>query len=171
MFDKQLKWLILAIAFTALEVSSLGTATAQSINTTNSQVTPLTQRLIIGNAASQTANLEGQLWVLSSYQGRDVLPSTEITATFADGRVSGSAGCNRYSASYTISGSQLLISSAGSTRKLCQIPEGRMAQERDYLEALRSTATYQIQGEQLLVFNEAGDRILTFTVRRVVGNR
>ena len=60
------------------------------------------------------ASLEGTAWTLAAFieeetvegmvtpqpMPTDVLAETEITATFEDGTVSGSAGCNTYAAAY-----------------------------------------------------------------------
>lgn len=103
----------------------------------------------------QPAELTGATWQLTGYNnGKNavvsVLGGTAITAVFGeDGRVSGSAGCNNYFASYEIDAASISIGPAASTRKMCAQPEGIMEQESAYLAALETAATYQIQGDSL----------------------
>ncbi len=99
--------------------------------------------------------LAGTSWKVLSYNnGKQAVVSligdTRITADFSqDGRVSGSAGCNRYFSTYEIAGESINIGRAGTTRKLCRAPEGVMDQEMAYLRALNSAATYRREGEKL----------------------
>ena len=82
---------------------------------------------------TKAITLEDTTWVLESYgeQGnlQAVLEDTEITAVFdsAEGKVSGSAGCNNYFASYQINNNELSISAIGSTEMYC---EGLREQEQ-----------------------------------------
>ena len=65
------------------------------------------------------ADLEGKTWVLESYGDKDspttVVAGVEVTAEFAKGQVNGSAGCNRYFASYETDGKSLSFGPIGST--------------------------------------------------------
>ncbi len=42
------------------------------------------------------------------------------------------------------------------TRKMCGRPEGIMEQERQYLQALTTAATYRIEGQDLELRTESG---------------
>jgi heat shock protein HslJ len=118
-------------------------------------------RLLDGGAAelarfaAQGENVVGTSWKVTGYNnGRQavvsVLIGTEITARFGeDGRLTGTSGCNEYSASYEIDGEGIEIGPAGATRRFCAEPEGTMEQERRYLEALQSAATFRTAGEKL----------------------
>ena len=64
--------------------------------------------------------------------------------------MSGTAGCNNYSASYTVDGNAITIGPAISTMMFCADPEGVMEQEMAYLQALPSAATYVVQGDRLV---------------------
>jgi heat shock protein HslJ len=89
--------------------------------------------------------LAGTEWKLQSFndgQGAvvKVLAGSEITAQFGtDGTLSGSAGCNNYSATYEVSGDTLTIGATISTEKACLEPEGIMEQETQYLAALQQS--------------------------------
>jgi heat shock protein HslJ len=114
------------------------------------------------------APLEGTIWNLDSYMDDkgelvSVLPATEITAQFQDGRVGGSAGCNSYFGSYHINGNTITIGPLSSTLMFCGEPEGLMKQETNYLAALRSAAHYEITGSKLEMTNADGVLILVFT--------
>jgi heat shock protein HslJ len=120
--------------------------------------------------------LEGTPWRLASYAapGQDraqVLPGTEVTATFEGGRLSGSAGCNRYTASYTLGGSggAVTIAPPASTRRFCATPPGVMEQEAAYLAALPTTARYSIEGDRLTLEMDDGARVATYTARATRG--
>ena len=66
-----------------------------------------------------------------------------------DGKVSGSAGCNNYLATYETTGETVKIGSIASARKMCAEPTGLMEQENQFLTALASVASYQFDGERL----------------------
>lgn len=117
----------------------------------------------------QPAALEGSEWILSQYNNGKggvvtLLADSEITATFTDGTVSGSAGCNRYNAGYEITGDTISIGPAATTRMFCGDPEGIMDQENAYLAALQTAATYQIKADVLEIFDDEGARVATFNL-------
>ena len=113
--------------------------------------------------------LENTTWVLESYgEQRNlqaVVEGSEITAVFdsAEGKVSGSAGCNNYFAGYEIKNNELSISDAGSTMMFCGEPEGVMEQEQQYLALLGDAESFQIQDSQLRILS-SDDRVLLFHV-------
>ncbi|QYZ80332.1 META domain-containing protein [Methanofollis formosanus] len=114
--------------------------------------------------------LVGTTWVLDAYHLDDivmpVIEGTEITAVFdEDGKVTGSAGCNRYFASYNLTGSSMEIGPAGSTKMFCAEPEGIMEQESTYLSLLGAVKSYTIEGDQLELLDERGWRVLAFTAK------
>jgi heat shock protein HslJ len=117
--------------------------------------------------SASTATLEGTWWGLVTYAGgngetADVLPGTELTAQFLDGNVSGTAGCNNYFAKYQVDGDQLTVGVGGSTMMAC--PEPIMAQESAYLTALSASASYLIEGDQLMIAGADGKTLLTYKV-------
>jgi hypothetical protein len=94
------------------------------------------------------------------------LLGTEVTAVFGeDGALTGSAGCNRYTAGYEIDGDSISIGPAASTRMFCAEPEGVMEQETAYLAALESAATYAIQGDTLELWNAEGARLASYVAK------
>jgi heat shock protein HslJ len=77
--------------------------------------------------------------------------------------LSGSAGCNNYSAAYEVNGGEMTIGPAASTMMACQSPPGIMEQEGLYLEALGLVAGYRIQGSKLELTNAEGKTKITYT--------
>jgi heat shock protein HslJ len=109
-------------------------------------------------------------WTVTSLVHGDALtspiPGTELTATFAeDGTLSGSAGCNGYTASYAAVDGVLEISPPASTRKFCAEPEGVMDQEASYLAALQQTARYRIGENGLELLHADGTFVATYAPR------
>jgi D-alanyl-D-alanine carboxypeptidase len=110
----------------------------------------------------QAQTLEGTDWVLNGYGGKTVLEETQITAQFEEGRVSGSAGCNRYFGSYEARQGGLKISEVASTKMAC--PDPIMAQEDAYLKLLRAAKSYQIEAGELYLLDGDGRAILEFVM-------
>ena len=126
-------------------------------------------RLILHFVAHQTATLENIQWQASGINNGKggVVSSTSThmaTARFEEGKVSGNAGCNNFSASYTISGENLTIGPAMTTRKFCAEPAGIMDQEQQYLQALQATHTYKLGRDQLELRDEKGSLLVRFAV-------
>jgi heat shock protein HslJ len=110
-------------------------------------------RLATYNA--QTQDLTGTNWEVIGYNNGkqavvSVMGGTSMTASFGkDGNLTGSAGCNHYNGPYKVTGNQITISPPVSTAMFCNDPAGVMDQERQYLAALGTAATYQIEGTAL----------------------
>ena len=88
-------------------------------------------------------------------------PSAEATLTFGDdGRVFGTAGCNRFFGSYDLApDGALTLSQVGSTQMACAPPE--MGQEDRFLSALGRADRVVIDGDRLTLV-AGSDRLLTF---------
>jgi heat shock protein HslJ len=100
--------------------------------------------------------LAGTRWQVASFWDAElsdtglVLPGTTLTVAFdKTGKVNGSSGCNSYSASYVLSGSQLAITPPTGTNKLCSTPSGIMEQEAAFLALLPEVGGYTIEGDSL----------------------
>lgn len=102
----------------------------------------------------QDRSLEDTDWVVTGFNnGRQavvsVLAGTELTATFADGMVGGSGGCNRYRASFEMDGDRIRIGPAATSRRSCGSPGGVMEQEAQFLRAIESVAAAWMEGDRL----------------------
>ena len=83
------------------------------------------------------------------------LDGSSITAEFnPDGTMSGSSGCNTYTADFEVSGNAFSITALVSTERACEPP--LMKQERTYLDALGSVERWKFSGPALQLLNETG---------------
>ncbi len=152
------------VALTALLISACVPITPvppTEAPSTEATPTPAPEAETVGDA--ETLTLEGVSWQLVEYlNANDELVTAEVAAgaTFADGQVSGSAGCNNFFAAYTVDGSQLTIEQAGSTMMACEEPA--MAQEQAVLTRLAEAAAYEIVDGQLHIVDADGNLLLAF---------
>ena len=116
----------------------------------------------IASYKAQSQDLAGTSWLAIGYNnGKQAVVSVsigaELTANFGkDGNLTGSAGCNEYNGPYKVDGNKITIGPLASTMMFCNDPEGVMDQEAQYLEALQSSATYQIEGNRLVLRSADG---------------
>jgi heat shock protein HslJ len=110
----------------------------------------------------------GTDWRLTAYNdGKGgfvpALRHVTVTATFgADGKLTGSGGCNEYRGKYTQTGENLLIGTLIlMTRKAC--PADTRDQERAYLAGLRSATRAESAGGQLLLTRAGDTRVASYT--------
>jgi len=111
--------------------------------------------------------LVGTNWTLDSFSTADavssVIAGTTITAVFGeDGSITGSAGCNRYFASYNATVTSLTVGAVSSTKMHCTGP-GVMQQEMTYLASLSRAAAFSITGNRLSLADANGTTLLSFT--------
>lgn len=121
--------------------------------------------------ATESATLENTDWqALGINNGKGGVVSTATTsmstAVFSEGQLSGSGGCNQFTATYETDGPQITIGPAAATRMLCDEPEGIMDQEQQYFEALERARTFSLTPEKLELRDENGSLQVGF---RVVG--
>jgi heat shock protein HslJ len=98
-------------------------------------------------------SLEGPTWILQR-----TLLRTEITAVFEEGKVTGSAGCNTYNGTYTVTvganEDEIAIGPLATTRMACQ--QNIMDQETRYLGALEAAESYIIEDTTLTIYFPGG---------------
>ncbi|MGD8631474.1 MAG: META domain-containing protein [Gammaproteobacteria bacterium] len=112
------------------------------------------RELLLVYTAAKPVQLEGSSWQASGINnGRGGVVSGRstglATATFTSETISGSAGCNSFSATYQAKGNRLTIGPAATTRKHCAEPEGIMQQEQEYLDALARVHTFTLKTGRL----------------------
>ena len=125
---------------------------------------------LINRGDGETADpLAGTQWQVRSYYNpaniggmASPLGSTQLTASWADGNVSGSSGCNSYTAAYTVDGDSLSIGQAAVTMMFCADPPGVMEQEQAFLAAMQSAKGYKLDAEQLHILNDKGQVVVDF---------
>jgi heat shock protein HslJ len=118
----------------------------------------------IGGGAGTGGTIEGVRWLLTDYRvdGTATPVPADVTAdaSFAAGTVSGSGGCNSFTASYAAEGATLTIGQPASTLMLCDGPAGDV--ETAYFAALPTTASYTATADTLTLFDGSGNAILEF---------
>ena len=114
--------------------------------------------------AGDAAQLEepGVSWTLVTLDGQAPLAGTTITATFSEGGIGGSSGCNSYFGTYTAEGSSLRIEGIGMTEMACLDPAGVMDQEQAYLQALSEVTGYRLGEGQLEMLDSTGAALLVY---------
>jgi heat shock protein HslJ len=140
------------------------------------------QTLLLQNARGETilrytlilpeanAELEGSLWslttIIANESASSLLAGSAVTLAFdiEASLISGTAGCNNYSAAYSMDGDKLDIGPAAATRMFCDEPEGLMAQESQFLTWLEEVEGYAVDGRQLTLILSDG-RSLLFTLQ------
>ncbi len=105
--------------------------------------------------------LAGSAWTLVSFETDMGMIQTEAPSTLTfpmegeqAGRLGGSGGCNRYFASYTLTGDRLSISPLSSTRMMCS--PARMAQEARFFQALSTAERYELNNDEVLIIYAGG---------------
>jgi heat shock protein HslJ len=105
--------------------------------------------------------LEDTYWKLLQIDGqpvRAVPDGREQHLVLFGGRANAHTGCNKLLASYARPGpGALRFGAPGSTRMAC--PDAYANQEIAYLKALAATTRYRIDGQHLLLEDDAGVRL------------
>ena len=120
---------------------------------------------VSGIRASAGMLLTQNTWTLQSYvDTTDLLvpavTGTPITAKFGtDGKVSGSAGCNQYSANYTTRDLAITISPPVMTERNCE-NSIIMQQESDYLNVLSKAVELRVSESNLNFYDKTGKPVL-----------
>lgn len=115
---------------------------------------------------AQEDNLANTGWTLSSYgkpgAQTPVVASAKTTLSFdAEGRVSGSGGCNSYGGQYRVAQGMISFQQVVSTMMACTDPQ-IMQQEQQYFKALESTGKFEISADRLTIAYDSGQALLTF---------
>ncbi len=110
-----------------------------------------------GKGTESMDALQGKSWVLAQFgdgdegdDGSKAPAEGAITAVFAAGKVSGSGGCNRYSASVTSpSPGALKVGPVSATKRFCLGAAGE--NEQRFFAALAKTTGYALEGGRLVL--------------------
>jgi heat shock protein HslJ len=121
--------------------------------------------------AAQASSLAGTSWsVVNINNGSQavvgMVSGATVTMAFdTAGRVSGTTGCNRYTAAYRAKGDALRISSVAATRMACADPAVD-EQEQAFLRALASVATLGFEGDRLVLRQQDGAMAIVLERKR-----
>jgi heat shock protein HslJ len=113
------------------------------------------------------ASLDGVLWTLTSLQVNgqtyDLVPRVPVTLTFhaSSHTITGSDGCNDYSATYQLDHSQIHFQPDGSTLVGCLDPVAE--QESRYNQALFQAETLLVSANVLTITGAGGKDLLRFS--------
>ncbi len=114
---------------------------------------------LTGCGGEPASLLQGREWTVATLGGEPVLKDTPITLTFAaDGRLSGSASCNRFGADYTVTGEGIAIGKSMSSMMACE--ESVMTQEQRFLSLLASVSRFSFGPDGALVLHTSDDRLI-----------
>ncbi|HPG89719.1 MAG TPA: META domain-containing protein [Hyphomicrobium sp.] len=114
--------------------------------------------LVIASAPTAHAadDLNGTWRAESALGGAVSGPELQITGV----QVSGTGGCNRYSGTAVISKGAIKFGPLRATRMFCA---GKMDTETVFLSALDAARAYRLSGNQLVLTDETGSPVATFT--------
>lgn len=108
-------------------------------------------------------SLKDTSWSILTIGQAPVLEHITTEIRFADGRVSGNVGCNRFNGPYSVSGNKVRIGNVALTKMMC--PENQAAQENQFLELLKAPLTkrFTVEGHLILSDDNANQVILKQT--------
>lgn len=109
--------------------------------------------------ATDKSPLLGEEWRIESIAEGGVIDNSHATLQFlGNGRLAGSATCNRIIGSYAADGARLRIQPAGTTMMAC--PEALMNQERKLLDLLPAIERFQIdETGELVLYTAEGPAV------------
>lgn len=120
-------------------------------------------RTLTGCGGDPATLLRGAEWVVEDLRGGGVVDRSRATLAFAaDGRVSGRGSCNRYTASYSLTGEGMTVSKPASTMMACA--PALMQQEQRFFDLLAQVRRFTIDAGGALVLHAADGG--TITARR-----
>jgi heat shock protein HslJ len=123
---------------------------------------------VLATLAAQSRAIAGTNWKITGINnGRNALVSilagSTVTMAFGtDGRASGSAGCNQYTARFSAGDTKLRFEAPAATRKMCADAK-LMEQESQFLKALTAVTAMEIEGDRLVARDGGGAMQLTAT--------
>src|SRR5262245_38427078 len=115
----------------------------------------------VGASAAEHKGLDGTSWQLLGLGATGALEGSQPTLTIgADGKVSGSGGCNTYTGAVTTSGMAIKFTGLAATKKSCT--DELNAQEATYLKALEQATTFENRATSLLINTKSFEEPLSF---------
>jgi heat shock protein HslJ len=107
------------------------------------------------------APIEGSAWRLTHMPGAQSAALAQlnrpVTIKFESGRLSGFAGCNNFTGSYSLDGNQLKIGPVASTQMAC--PEPGSSIESTFHKALSGSLNIAVDGDRLAATTASGDTL------------
>jgi heat shock protein HslJ/uncharacterized protein YecT (DUF1311 family) len=102
-------------------------------------------------------------WVANGTE-KPIVPDSVVTVAFdPSGKIAGNASVNRFAGTYRFDiDGRLEWPRAGFSLTKMAGPQPLMAQERAFLESLRRTTQYRVDGQQLVLESQSGATVLMF---------
>lgn len=150
-------------------MAALATVTSHAIVGGKLEMYSSADQLLLTMEPFESVPLQGTVWSLQfvnvETQWEETLAGGEITMQIDGNELSGSAGCNDYSATVTEEAGALTISNLSFTEMACAEPQGVMEQESLYLSLLEQASLLRqfpvslelrdIEGRPLLLYGAA----------------
>ena len=118
-----------------------------------------------GSATAGSRGIEWRLvkWVVNGTE-KPIVPDSTVTVAFdPSGKIAGNASVNRFTGTYRFDvDGHLEWPRAGFAVTRMAGPQPLMAQERTFLESLRRTTQYRVDGQQLVLESQSGTTVLVF---------
>lgn len=105
---------------------------------------------------NELAEIPSGTWKVEVIPGLDSL-AVQPTLTFKDGKVSGNAGCNNYSSSFTTNGDSISFGLAMATKMYCT----NMSVEKAFFECLQKAKSYTLNKGNLVIYDDAKNQLLS----------
>jgi heat shock protein HslJ len=114
-------------------------------------------RKLNGCGGDPASLLHGPQWSVVEIDGAAILAQPKVTLNFGvDGRVSGKASCNAYTATYLLTGEGLSFTRSAGAKMACDEP--LMRQEALFLDVLGKVMAFTIEPDGALVLRTADKR-------------
>lgn len=110
----------------------------------------------------EPSNLKGTAWTVTKIKGDATVAASQPTLEFADGKVSGTSGCNLFFGDYTQEGAGLKFDPIGSTQMYCAETSD---QESAFFDALDQVSAARKAGEGVELTNSAAEVMLTLVTK------
>lgn len=124
----------------------------------------LGDHVLSGCGGDPAVLLVGRDWLVENIDGAGVPAGADVTLGFgSDGRVAGSGGCNRWFASFDLTGEGLSIGPAGATMMVCAPPV--MDHEGRFFAALAKVTGFDIGADGALVLWGPDGGVITARAR------
>ena len=116
--------------------------------------------LLLAGCGGGGADLAGSTYTSTEVRGHDLVEGSQVTLTFADGRISANAGCNTMNGAATWEGETLEVEDPlASTMMGCEEP--LMEQDTWLSEFLTSSPHLAVDGDELTLGDDSVGMTLT----------
>lgn len=102
---------------------------------------------------------QAEKWQVNTIVGIDSL-AKQPTLIFKDGQTSGNAGCNNYSAAFTLNGNEITFGLVMATKMHCT----NMPIEKAYFGCLSKTKTYKLLDNKLIFYDKDNTELMQSTL-------